>query len=184
MNLIPPWVKWLAVLLLATAAVYAIYSYGQQQFGLGEKAERSTWLARENAQLTKANAKIKQLEEKYRQQEQDAADALAVISSKYQEDLKHVKTEKDRVIAGLRDGTFRLRIPVAARLSAYGGSAAEVAASTCGRDGETRAELSVEASEFLVGLASESDEVTKQLGRCQDVINADRNIGKNNNDRQ
>lgn len=184
MNPIPLWKKILIPLLLAAAAVYAIYSYGQQQFALGEKAERAAWLARENAQLTKANTKIKTIEEKYRQQEQDAADALAVISSKYQEDLKHVKTEKDRVIAGLRDGNFRLRIPVAASLSAYGGSASEVAASTCGRNGETRAELSVEASEFLVGLTSEADKVTKQLGRCQDVINADRNIGKNNNGRQ
>jgi len=118
------------------------------------------------------------LEEKYRQQEHDAADALAVISSKYQEDLKHVKTEKDRVIAGLRDGTFRLRIPVATRLGAYGGAASEVAFTACGRDGEARTELSVEASEFLVGLASESDEVVKQLGRCQDIIKADRTQGK------
>lgn len=170
--------KWLAVLLLAAAAVYAIYSYGQQQFGLGEKAERATWLARENAQLTKANAKIKQLEEKYRQLEQDRAEVQAAISSKYQKDLNHVKTEKDRVIAGLRDGAFRLRIPVATRLNAYGGSAAEVAAPACGRDGGTRTELPVEASEFLVGLASEADEVVKQLGACQAVINADRTKGK------
>lgn len=184
MKLLSYWEEFIVALLVFAVVVCGIYAYGQHEFNSGKQTERATWLARENAQLTKANAKIKQLEEKYRQHEQDAADALAVISSKYQEDLKHVKTEKDRVIAGLRDGTFRLRIPVAARLSAYRGSAAEVAAPACGRNGETRAELSVEASEFLVGLASESDEVTKQLGRCQDVINADRNIGKNNNDHQ
>lgn len=166
--------RWLAVLLLIAVVLAVFYSYGQQQFGLGEKAERATWLARENAQLTKANAKIKQLEEKYRQREQDAADALAVISTQYQKDLNHVKTEKDRVIAALRGGAFRLRIPVAASLSAYGGSAAEAAAPACGRDGGARAELSIEASEFLVGLASEADEVAKQLGACQAAINADR----------
>jgi len=178
MKVIPSWLKWLAALLLVMAAVYAIYAYGQQQFGLGEKAERAAWLARETTELRSANAKIKSLEEKYRQQERDAADAIAVISSQYQKDLNHVKTEKDRVIAGLRGGAFRLRIPVAASVQACGGAASEAPASTGGRDGDARAELSIEASEFLVGLASEADEVTKQLGRCQDIIKADRTQGK------
>lgn len=178
MNPIPLWAKILIPLLLAAAAVLYIHAYGHQQFVLGEKAERAAWLARENAQLTKANAKIKALEEKYRQQEQDAADAIAVISTNYQKDLSNVKAEKDRVIAGLRGGTFRLRIPVAARFGAGRGTAAEVAAPACGRDGEARTELPIEASEFLVGLTSEADEVVKQLGACQAVINADRTKGK------
>ena len=161
----------LVVALLIFAAVLAgIWAYGNHQFALGEKAERSAWLAREVTELATANAKIKQLEEKYRQQEHDAADAIAVISTQYQEDLKHVKADKDRVIAGLRGGAFRLRIPVAAAVPAYGGASAAVAAAPGGCDGETRAELSVEASEFLVGFASEADEVAKQLGRCQEVI--------------
>lgn len=182
-----PWVKVLAALLLIAAVLAAFYFYGQQQFGLGEKAERAAWLARENTGLASANAKIKTLEEKYLQQEHDAADAIAVISHHYQKDLHDVKAEKDHVIAGLRAGAFRLYIPVrvpdqklfgAAAVPACGGAASEVAASACGRDAATLAELSVEASEFLVGLASEADEVAKQLGRCQDIIEADRNMGK------
>lgn len=165
-------------LLIIAAAMLGVYAYGEYTFGLGELAERSRWLARDNTQLTAANAKIKSLEEKYRQQERDAADALAVISHNYQEDLKHVKTEKDRVIAGLRGGAFRLRIPVAARLTADGSGTAEAAASACGRDAGARAELSGQASEFLVGLASEADEVAKQLGRCQEIIKTDRDREK------
>ena len=178
MNLMPPWAKLLVALLWGFATILFIYAYGQQQFGRGEQAERAVWLARETTELRSANAKIKSLEEKYRQQERDAADAIAVISSQYQKDLNHVKTEKDRVIAGLRGGAFRLRIPVAASVQACGGAASEAPASTGGRDGDARAELSIEASEFLVGLASEADEVTKQLGRCQDIIKADRTQGK------
>ncbi len=164
-----------AALLLAVALAYA---YGQHQFGLGEQAERAAWLKRENAELTAANANIKALEEKYRQQEHDAADAIAVISFKYQEDLKHVKSEKDRVIAGLRGGAFRLRVPVAATSAACGDSAPEAASAPGGRDGGARAELSVTASEFLVGLASDADEVVRQLTRCQEVIIEDRKHGE------
>jgi hypothetical protein len=178
MSPIPIWLKWLAALLLIAAVLGIVYAYGQQQFGLGEKAERGTWLARENGQLVTANAKLKSLEEQYRTQEHDHAAALASISSQYQKELAHVKADKDRVIASLRDGSMRLRIPVAATVSANGGIASEVTPATTGRDGETRAELSVAAAEFLVGLASEADEVAKQLGACQAVINADRNIGE------
>lgn len=180
MNPIPIWVKWLAALLLIAAVLGIIYAYGQQQFGLGEKAERGTWLERENGQLVTANVKIKSLEEQYRTQEHDHAVALASISSQYQKDLAHVKADKDRVITGLRNGSMRLQVPIAATVQPDGGTASKVAATTTGRDGETRAELSISAAEFLVGLASEADEVTKQLGRCQDVINADRDQqGKN-----
>lgn len=180
MSPIPIWLKWLAALLLIAAVLGIVYAYGQQQFGLGEKAERGTWLERENGQLVTANAKIKSLEEQYRTQEQRHAVALASISSQYQKDLTHVKADKDRVIAGLRAGSMRLFIPSTATVSANGGAASAVTPATAGRDGDTRCELSVAASEFLVGFASEADEITKQLGRCQDVINADRNSGEGN----
>jgi len=177
---IPIWVKWLAALLLIAAVLGIVYAYGQQQFGLGEKTERGTWLKRENGQLVTANAKIRSLEEQYRMQEHDHTAALASISSQYQKDLAHVKADKDRVIASLRNGSMRLHIPIAATVQPNGGTASAVVLAATGRDGETRAELSVAASEFLVGLASEADEITKQLGRCQDVINADRDQqGKN-----
>lgn len=180
MNLISPWVKCLFELLVTVAVLAVLYFYGQQQFGLGEKAERALWLARENTGLVQANAKIKTLEEQYRTQEHKHAAAMAAISVQYQEDLKHVKATKDGIIAGLRGGTFRLRIPVASPVPTYGGAASGVGASTGGCDGGTRAELSVEASEFLVGLTSEADEVVKQLGKCQAVIKADRNTGEKN----
>lgn len=176
MKLIPPWVKLLAILLLAGLLVGAFYSYGQQQFGLGETAERSKWLERENAELVAANAKIKDLEEKYRQQERDADIAIAFISSQYEKELIRVKADKDHTIAGLRDGSVRLCIPVTGTCSPGGGKASAAAVGTGTRDGGARAELSVPAAEFLVGLTSEADEVVKQLGACQAVIEEDRKM--------
>lgn len=178
---IPPWVKLLAVVALIAAVVAAFYAYGQQQFGLGETSERAAWLARENIALTTANGRIKELENQARTREHEHAQDMAKASTKYQEDLKHEKAAKDRVIADLRRGDLRLRVPVTCPVSAAGGRTAALGTGTAGRDAGARAELSVEASEFLVGLASEADEVVHQLGACQAIINADRNMGKNNN---
>lgn len=161
-----------AVLLLA-AVVAAIYAYGQQQFGLGEKAERSAWLERENTALTRANTRIKELEDLARAKERQHAQDMAAASAQYQEDLKHEKAAKDRAVADLRSGALRLRIPVACPEGAGGSGATAPGPGAGRRDGETRAELSVPAAEFLVGLASEADEVVRQLAACQRVIEKD-----------
>lgn len=166
--------KALSALLVVAAVALAIYAYGQQQFGLGEQAERSAWLKRENAELTMANAKIKTLEEEYRKREAQHATDMAAVSTKYQQELAHVKADKDRVIADLRSGALRLRIAVAAARPGGGSAAAATGTAAAGCDGEARAELSGAASEFLVGLANECDEVTHQLAACQAVIVKDR----------
>lgn len=171
---IPVWVKGLLALLVITAIVAAIYTYGQQQFGLGEQAEKSRWLDRENKELVQANARIKTLEENYREQEYWHAEQLTAVSAKYQEEMKHGQVKKDRIIANLRGGTFRLRIPLARACKAGGSGPAEAASATGGRDGEARGELSPEAAEFLVGLASDCDDVTRQLAAAQAVIVKDR----------
>lgn len=165
--------------LAATAALLTLlYFYGNHQFSQGEEAEKSRWLARENIQLRAANEEISQLNTQAREQERQHAEAMAHISTQFQEQLHHVKSAKDSVIADLRAGAVRLRIPVtsASASAACGGIPAEAFASAAGRDGETRAELSAEAAEFLVGLASEADEVTQQLSACQALLQADREV--------
>lgn len=171
---IPPWVKLLVIVALSALLMVLFYFYGQQQFGLGEKAERLKWLGRENTALTKANSRIKELEEQARASERKHAQDMADASTTYQKDLKHEKAEKDRVIADLRRGNLRLHIAVTSPVSAAGDSATAPGTRAARCDGETRGELSLEASEFLVGLASESDEVAHQLTACQAVVNADR----------
>ncbi|MRD73317.1 hypothetical protein HCX48_00365 [Rhodocyclus tenuis] len=170
--------KALVIVLLSGLLIGAFYAYGQQQFGLGEKAERSAWQGRENTALIKANSRIKELEERARAQEREHAQDMAAASATYQEDLKHEKAAKDRAVADLRSGALRLRDPFVAACpdAAAGGGAGPAGAGSGGGDGEARAELSVEASEFLVSLASEADEVVHQLTACQSVVEADRKI--------
>lgn len=165
--------------LAATVGLLALlYFYGQHQFGQGEEAEKARWMARENIQLREANAEINQLNQQARDQERQHAEAVAHISTQLQEQLQHVKSQKDSVIADLRAGALRLRIPVntAAASPACSGIPSEAYASASGRDGETRADLSAEAAEFLIGLASEADEAVRQLTSCQALLQADREV--------
>lgn len=165
--------------LVVTLALMALlFFYGQHQYRLGAEAEKARWVARENAALRAANDEISQLNQLARDQERLHAEAMAHISTQFQEQLHHVKSQKDSVIADLRAGAVRLRVPVtpASASPACSGIPGEAFASARGRDGETRADLSAEAAEFLVGLASEADEVVQQLSACQALLQADREV--------
>ncbi len=171
---VPSWAKALAAVALAALVGLAIYGYGRWQYARGEQAERAAWQQRENAELTAANARIVELSAAYRAREQQHAADLASASATYQESLQHEKATHDRTLVDLRSGALRLRVPLARRQTAAGERAAEAGAGAGRCDGETHAELSVAASEFLVGLASEADEVVHQLAACQAVVTADR----------
>ncbi len=178
MNIIdiPWWVKALIVLAIAGAVYGAIVSYGNDRYAAGKDAEKADWIKRENTELITANAEISRLTTKARQTEQDHATAIAKASGTYQEALNHEKTAHARTVADLRAGVLKLRIDLARRESTGGSTTAQTGAGPGGCDGETRGELSQQAGEFLVGLASEADEVVRQLTACQAVVDADRKI--------
>jgi hypothetical protein len=95
-----------------------------------------------------------------------------MLSGHYQSELKRTTDEKERVLAGVRAGDRRLYVDARCPGRGDGVPAAEPGAG--GRDGEARAELSRQAAEFLVSLASEADAAVKQLAACQAVIESDR----------
>ena len=169
--------KWSAILALTFLALAAFNQHGAQQYKAGQQDERGAWLARDNEALRTANQRISTLQQKARDQERDHGLAMDGIAAKHQQDLKDVRNEKDRVIADLRTRNLRLRVPVVATTSAACSgvsSSPEAGSGTGQRDGETTAELSGPAAEFLVGLASEADDVARQLSACQAVVIADR----------
>lgn len=169
--------KLLAAVALAGLALEAFYSHGEQQYLAGQQDERNAWLRRDNEALRIANGRITTLQQAARDQEQAHGKAMAEIASQHQKDLKDAGAEKDRVIADLRTRNLRLRVPVVSTtVTACGGGGAgtEAGAGAGQRDGETTAELSGAAAEFLVGLASEADDVARQLSACQAVVIADR----------
>jgi|GEM_PF-1559074 len=173
--IIPLWIKVIIFLILISLVVTQIYLYGQKQFSLGEKAEKALWLSRANTELTAANNKITELQEKYRKQEQLNTQAMADKDAQLLKELQNVKSTKNTIISDLRANNLKLRIPITASTSqTCGNITTETSASTIISHGETRAELSQEASEFLINFASECDEVAIQLTAAQDIITADR----------
>ncbi len=77
--------------------------------------------------------------------------------------------ENDRVIAGLRAGTVRLRQRLAARVPDASAGAGQ-------RDASAAGGLRPADAAFLVRLATEADRNTEQLAACQRLLNVERTI--------
>lgn len=160
--LIPPWVK--ALIIGGLLSALAIFSYK-----LGAKNERADWQSSQNLALIAAAEETSKLEAANRKLERDMASQAAQLSTLYKGQLNEKLTEKDHIIANLRAGHQRLSIQTrgsAACTSADSRQPANrrVAATT------PRAELSDTAGEFLVGLASEADEVVLESNHIKDLL--------------
>lgn len=168
------WTKEIIGLVIVVAGVLGLYFFGDTCYSNGQTDERLAWQGRENTELVAANNRITDLETKAREDEAKHGQAMAQASATYQESLQNEKANRDRTIADLRSGALRLRIQLAGRQSTDGSSAGQADPAAVRCDGETFAELSGSAAEFLVGLASEADDVVHQLTACQAVVTADR----------
>lgn len=165
--MINPWMI-LGVLVLVICAAYGGYKHGT-------KIERAAWMERENKELAAANAKILKMTKEARDAEQAHASAVNKISTDLQGKADAAKSEVERLKSNSRAGTFRLRDPAAGKDSCGSGTA-ETGASPGERDGQKGAVISGAATEFLLQLAGEADEITVQLGACQEIIRADRAV--------
>lgn len=90
-----------------------------------------------------------------------------LVSSAYQKGLSDGSATQKSVVARIRAGDLRLSIPTRQAAAGSGGPEDAVAAGAGRCDGPSRAQLSDAAAEFLTGLASEADDVVRQLGACQ-----------------
>lgn len=164
--------------MIALLVVWALSltGVGWWQRNDGKTAERSAWQGRENAELLTANDKIKTLEESARAAEHEHATVLAGISTELQRRQDDATQQRRADAAAMRAGTLRLRDPSATGLRACGGITTEAGAGAGQRDGGAAGELSAEAAGFLLDFANEADDVARQLGACQSVVAADRDL--------
>lgn len=113
------------------------------------------------------------MERMMREAERQHIEQLARIDQEHQETLRHAKAEAERTIADLRAGNIRLRERFTCPAPA-GDGVPEAAAGSGRRDARASGGLSTEDAEFLLRLAAEADEVTRQLQACQAVVRSDR----------
>ena len=158
---------------LIVAWLVSLATVGYWQNAAGHTAERVIWQARDNEELTKANADIKRLEEAARATEQAHTAALGKIAEDHQKEITDAAAQKERDVAAARAGRIVLRIPAACPRP-NGGGAPKVAAAPSLGDGGATAELPRQVVADLLSLADDADAVTRQLGECQAVVRADR----------
>lgn len=167
-----PWVILGAVVALG-AALTGSFFYGTS---VGEAKTDVKWQRREldiNAEsektLAKANARALAAEQK-------SAGDMAAISKAYQEKLLEKDHEKDRAIASARASGLFIRT----KRANCGNAVPAAGAASSGRDGETRSELSDEASEYFIAEANRADKIVDQLTACQSIVKADRQVSREN----
>lgn len=174
-KVIPPWVKWLGALVVVAVIIGAIYAYGQQQFGLGERAEAARWLARENAELVAANAEIASLTFKKFVEEKAHEERLTQAATDYQKEKQREKVKTDAVLADLRTGNAGLFYHLASQ-SAGACRGRETVASSGGSDGGTETQLPREIAADIFAEADRANGIVRQLNLCQQVIIEDRKV--------
>ncbi len=125
--------------------------------------DKANKLALENSQ------KIIAEQERVREVEQQLIEYSAQIDQQFLKDKMELENETNKRIDAIRRGSVRVSVPVK-----NCGSTGEAGTGTGGSGAETRAELSDESFKFLIGEARHADEITLQLGACQDILQHDR----------
>lgn len=181
-NLIPGPYRMVGYLVASLAVVGTVYLAVNKAYNWaydnGVTAEKLMWESRESEELAVANKTILDLTDKARKDEAQHNLNLATISTNFEGIRQNEKLKNDRIIADISAGTIRLRDKYA-NTSGKGSCASgsgEATTRTSEHNGETGSELSTTTSEFLYGLASESDEIIEQLTACQAVVIEDRRL--------
>lgn len=160
--LIPTWFKWLSIVVLMAFVVYKIYAYGVD-------TERTRWVNKTNTELVLKQQEVLRLTTLNRELERQATQQALKIATKWKGVLDANNQAKDQLIANLRTGAKRLSIPTKPASACAGGVG--LAATTGPSPDQTpRAELSEEASRFLVGLSAESDEAIIEANHVKDLL--------------
>ncbi|MBM3114958.1 lysis system i-spanin subunit Rz [Jeongeupia naejangsanensis] len=164
--LLKPIGKWLLYVLLLAGAISLIWLDGY-------RSSDAKWRLADQQRKARDTDAMAERINTARRDERAAAASQTAIATTYQERLQNEIADRDRAIADLRAGTRRLYVPVRA------GSCEPVpttAAAGRGGDGEARAELSIEAGEFLERLGSDADQLARQLDACQSTVLNDRRL--------
>ncbi len=171
----------IAILGLIVAIGYGIKNYldgvDAKAYKRGKDECTAAYAQRDNQALREANAEIQRLQNAARAAEQQHAQDLAAIAAQRSKEKADAEDRRKRDIAAARDGSLRLRDPGAAAgcPAPSGLGLRPPPGAGAGRgDGPAPGQLSGAATEFLLELVNDADDVARQLASCQAVVTKDR----------
>lgn len=168
----------IAVLAALTGLVMAWNSYTegliQGGYERGVAVTKAAYVERDLQQMREFTAKVKALEAEKEKLEGQWKTQVAEVEAKRLKEKKDAKARYDRDLADARSGAIVLRDPGstsgACVPSSSGSTTGETPATVSGSDGKTGSQLSPEATARLLGYANEADDIVRQLGSAQELI--------------
>lgn len=169
-----PLIKYGVAVLLVLGALFGAYRHGVST--TADKYEaRIAKLDKTIADHRTAHANQRTAaEQKERVKEKAHADAISAIDTKHQKEIHERETSTQRTIAGLRDGSLRLRDKFTRCERASNSPAGEAGASASSDHGSASVPLQIEDAQLLILWADDADRVADQLRACQAIVKADR----------
>ena len=144
--------------------------------GRGEKSAHAAWQARQIKELIDANATIIKLQRQAREDERKHQANLSELDKRYQEKQAHEAVKTQSMLRDLRNGAVSMRYPTTASKQASGGATSAVKPSASLGDGAETSELPPAIAADIYSEAARADEITEQLGACQQVVIEDRRV--------
>lgn len=170
--MINPW----AILGILVIWLSSLFGTGFWQNQVGHVEERIIWQAKDNTELTAANATILSMETAARNKEHAWNLQQSIIATQSEKEKQDAKIKTDAILASLSTHSMQLRDP-GHSASASGSIASGSTGGAGGHNDEAGTELSTTTSGFLISLTGEADDVVRQLTACQQTLISDRDVG-------
>ncbi len=171
------WTSVLPYLALITALVLGLWYGVSTIYAKGEKAERAKWELSQAKLAKAATETVLELKADKHALEKKLQEYSANLTAQLNRKVRENDHEANRIINSFERGDIKLRLPTSSTIStgcADGSSSAS--ASIDGDYAATRAGLSREDAEFLIGESRRANEIVLQLTACQAQLTSDRNI--------
>ena len=171
------------IISLLLAWSITLVGYGIKEERRGEETAQAACTVVKAAELAQAAQTIQRLQADAMAAVERHGNAQAAISTAYQKDIKYVQDQKNAALAAVR-AAGRVRVQPASSYTLRPGDCPlpEAAPGTPGDNGSPQSDVHREDASpdpgidtaVLIGLASECDSITRQLGRAQELIAEDR----------
>lgn len=152
---------WKPIAVIAILILIAVVSYQK-----GSNDKNQEWAIKDLERISQETKSALLVSEANSKKEREYANNLARIDQEGLDKIRKVNNEASNAIAALKRDNVRLSVGIKNNSN----RACSEGTSTSLDNGETRAELSDEAFEFLAGEASRANRITVQLTACQKAI--------------